>query len=169
MSIRLLPLALMVGIVAGGVASAAVDDQAAVKQTILNYLQATAEGDFEARERLSTGLASHYNARPGTARFQFHQAFARTFLGLGRIEIKKDLATAVVRFDRRELTRLMCRSARARLMKLHPDPRTRRKMERHIRTWAPIQARRMSRLRVWLVKKDGRWLIHRVSRAPRSR
>ncbi|MBU1741362.1 MAG: hypothetical protein KKC37_07430 [Proteobacteria bacterium] len=84
MSIRLLPLALMVGIVAGGVASAAVDDQAAVKQTILNYLQATAEGDFEARERLSTGLASHYNARPGTARFQFHQAFARTFLGLGR-------------------------------------------------------------------------------------
>jgi len=168
MSIRLLSLALMVVFVSGGVAGAA-DEQAAVKQTVLNYIRATAEGDFEARGRLSTGMAEYYNARPGTSRFRFHQAFARTFVGLGRIELKKDLATVVVRFDAKDLTRLMRRAARARLRKLQPDPKTRRRMERHIRKWAPLQAQRMSRLRVWLVKKDGRWLILRVSGATRSR
>jgi len=168
MSIRLLPLALMVAIVSSGVAGAA-DDQAAVKQTVLTYIRATAEGDFETREKLSTGMAEYYNARPGTARFRFHQAFARTFLGLGRIELKKDLAKVVVRFDAKDLTRLMCRAARARLTKLQPDPKTRRRMERQIRKWAPLQARRMSRLHVWLIKKDGRWLVLRVSGPTRSR
>lgn len=168
MSIRLLSLALMVVCVSGGVAGAA-DDQAAVKQTVLTYIRATAEGDFETREKLSTGMAEYYNARPGTARFKFHQAFARTFLGLGRIEFKKGLATVLVRFDAKDLARLMRRAARARLRKLQPDPKTRRKMARHIQKWAPLQARRMSCLRVWLVKKDGHWLILRFSSATRSR
>jgi hypothetical protein len=150
-------------------ASRSADEAPSVRQTVLTYIKAAAEGDFEILDQMSTGPARNYNAHPGTARFEFHQAFARTFIGLGSVKIKKDLAAVLVRFDPRDLTRLLRRAARARLKKMHPDPQTRRRMETHIRNWAPIQARRMSRLRVWLVKKDGRWLIHRISPAARRR
>ncbi len=139
------------------------DEAQAVRRTVLIYIEAAATGDFETLDRLSTGLARDYRSHPGTARFRFHQAFARTFLSLDRIRIKKDVARAEVRFDPKALTRVLLQAARERLARRHLDPRTRASLERRLKSWAPRQARFLSRIWVWLVKQEGRWLIHRVA------
>jgi hypothetical protein len=139
------------------------DDVRDVKQTVLTYVEAAATGDFETLDRLSTGLARDYRYQPATARFRFHQAFARTFRSLGRVRIMRDVARVEVTFHVRALTRVMLNAARERLTRRHVNPRTRAAVERRIRSWAPQQARLLSRIWVWLVRQEGRWLIHRIA------
>jgi hypothetical protein len=141
------------------------NEERAVRRTILTYVEAAATGDFETLDRLSTGLARDYRYHPETARFRFHQAFARTFLSLDRVRIRKDVARGEITFDAKALTRVLIDAARERLARRHLDPRTRAKMERRIKSWAPSQARFLSRIWIWLVRQEGRWLVHRVSPA----
>ncbi len=152
-----------VGLVGCGGSSSADSPQATVK----SLFKAAAKGDVDGMKKFLTGKALTGLPKPDSPSFGMVKTFGQAFEGVEDVKISGDKATAMVKLSADAITKMIVelamKQSKPMLDKIQ-DPKAKAKAVDKMKAQAAAMAQKMSKMPVSLVKKDGKWLVTKMTK-----
>ncbi len=128
------------------------------------FFAAAGKGDLAACKAMSTGRVAEKVPQPKTRSFRRMKRIGVSFKSVEDVQIKGNLATAVVYLDKQKLVAAFVNSIMAYWDRKNPnqDPKARQAKYNQIKTFATGFAERVNRFDALLEKKNGKWLVSRL-------
>ncbi|MBU0513500.1 MAG: hypothetical protein KJ621_01895 [Proteobacteria bacterium] len=126
--------------------------------TVKAYFAAAAKGDFEGVKKVTTGKARMNIEKASPQSKKIIPGMGAAFTGVTDEKITGDKATAIAHLDPAKVAKVMWDMGQASLAKIK-DPKQRAQAEKMLKGMFASMAKKISKLKVDLVKKGGAWLI----------
>ncbi|MBU0515655.1 MAG: hypothetical protein KJ621_12875 [Proteobacteria bacterium] len=135
--------------------------------TIKSLFKAAAKGDAEGMKKFLTGTALTGLPKPDSPSFKMVKAFGSAYEGVEGVKISGNQATAMVKLSADAITKMIVAEAMKQskpMLDKIKDPKAKAMAMDKMKAQAKAVAMKMTKMPVSLVKKDGKWLVTKMTK-----